>query len=409
MIFFTLFVGLSNDPFGFGIIIGFWMAIGLIPVFILYRYIIKHFNTKHIFITEIVLTVLFSIAILVGYLAENRHLIIDLRNYSENYYLIISGYGEQKEMDTRPSTFLINYVGVLYENYFFLSKYNFHDDDTEIIYPTSWQLSVEDSRKQENFRRLTDLGELAHQNFILSGPFTVEIYYNNAFDYSSRTLDSLATLVVYARQENISLFQANEALATIWTEMDYMYTTILEPYVKNSKATKFFHETDFKYWEDYNRAIEEDKNAPPSDYGIHLSYTSYECIIDDLMRRANLQNWSEKTINELTEYYTNRMPFGFFRLHVERETEDQANSNNFGIDSDYYSDNYLSLDYLYKRLMTSNPAEPYTRSDSTTWTNTIIIRETQRPDSTFQVTIFERYTDRWGEGKIPFTFDMKRN
>lgn len=394
---FWLFISDPGDyggSIGGGIVLYFLLVVGisLIPAFIIYRYIIKHFKTKDIFITESVLTAIISIVMLNAYLPHNRHLIIDLSNYSENYYLIISGDGEQKEMDTSPSTFLINYEGVLHENYFVVDEY--HNDNTEIIYPKSWQLSVEDSRKQENFRRNTYVGHPAKQNFILSGPFTVDIYYNNAFDYSSRTLDSLATLVLYARQQDVSLSQANEELVNIWAEMNYMYTTILEPYVKNSKAI------------DYS-SHEENENAPPSDHGIYLSYTSYERIIDDLMRRAQQNNWPEKNINELTEYYSARMPFGFFRLHIERPSEELVNSNRFQIRE------YIDV----TRYLTSNHTQPHNVSGSTTWTNTMIFREYKRQDGNFQVTIYDRLRNDWDEDYInsanepyaTFTFDMKTN
>jgi hypothetical protein len=119
---FWLFISDSGDygnSLGAGMVLYVLLVVGisLIPTFIIYRYIIKHFKTKDIFITESVLTAIISIVMLNAYLPNYRHLIIDLSNYSENYYLIISGDGEQKEMDTRPSTFLINYEGVLHENY----------------------------------------------------------------------------------------------------------------------------------------------------------------------------------------------------------------------------------------------------------------------------------------------------
>ena len=368
----------------------------LIPVFIIYRYFIKRFKTKHIFITESILTVLFSIYMLVGYLADQRHLVIDLTNYSENYYLIINGHGEQiKTTDTRPSTFLVNDEAVLHENYFVLNGQDLHD--AQIKYPKSWQGTVDEYFMQ----RGPD---------IQFGPFRVEIYYDHTFDFSHRTLDSLATLVLYARQHDISVYQAKKELVNVWAEMNYMYTTPLEPYVKNSKAFLYYvadpsidpndyeaREKSHKEWEIQNEI------ALPSDHGIYLSYTSDERIMEDLKRRAEHHNWSEKTMNELTEYYATRMPFGYFRLHIERPTEEQANSNSFSTNDSYRRDQSpVGFD------VPNNPAQPPIGSGSTNWTNTMIFPIKSEPDSLFQVTILEEKRDLNGEVQLnaSFTFEL---
>lgn len=373
----------------------------LIPVFIIYRYFIKRFKTKHIFITESILTVLFSIVLLVVYLVDQRHLVIDLTNYSENYYLIIDGHGEQiKTTDTRPSTFLVNDEAVLHENYFVINGQDLHD--AQIKYPKSWQGTVDEYFIQGYIGPNVLFYRTEFEHF-----FSVEIYYDHTFDFSHRTLDSLATLVVYARKNDISVSQAKKELANVWAEMNYMYTTPLEPYVKNSKAYLPYvpdpsidpnedyeaYEKSYKEWEIQNEI------APPSDNGIYLSYTSDERIMEDLKRRAKHHNWSEKTMNELTEYYATRMPFGYFRLHIERPTEEQANSNSFDIIDDSYR-------------LPNNPAQPPIGSGSTNWTNTMIFPIVyEEPDSLFQVTIYEKQRDLNGEVKIyepdyKFTFEL---
>ena len=377
----------------------------LIPVFIIYRYFIKRFKTKHIFITESILTVLFSIYMLVGYLADQRHLVIDLTNYSENYYLIINGHGEQiKTTDTRPSTFLVNDEAVLHENYFVLNGQDLHD--AQIKYPKSWQGTVDEYFIQGYIGPTVQFDRRVNGQF---EHFRVEIYYDHTFDFSHRTLDSLATVVLYARQNDISVYQAKKELANVWAEMNYMYTTPLEPYVKNSKAYLEYvadpsidpmKEITAEEFQDYEKSRKEweiqNEIAPPSDNGIYLSYTSDERIMEDLKRRAEYHNWSEKTMNELTEYYATRMPFGYFRLYIERPTEEQANSYSFRFEGGY---------------LPSNPAQSPQGSSSTNWTNTMIFRKYGKPDSTFQVTIDELITDAGGEvyGKDSFSFNMKKN
>jgi len=371
-----------------GVVLFYFLVVGisLIPTFILYRYIIKHFKTKHVFITESVLIVLFVLYHFIPYLISNRHLVIDLTNYSENYFLIVQGEdGEQKKTDTRPSTFFYNEEAVLHENYFVLEDkpeagLSYLD---EIIYPKSWKVTEEDSSKQVYSRGLQ------------FDPFSVTIYYNEDFNFSSRALDSLATLVVYARQHDISVSQAKKELANVWAEMNYIYTTPLEPYVKNSKAYLHYVADPNEDYEAYEKSYKEWEIqiviTPPSDNGIYLSYTSYERIIDDLKRRAEHHNWSEKTMNELTEYYSTRMPFGYYRLFIERPTEEQADSYSFSFEGGY---------------LPSNRAQSPQGSSSTNWTNTMIFRKYGKPDSTFQVTIDELITDA---GKDSFSFDMKTN
>lgn len=377
----------------------------LIPVFIIYRYFIKRFKTKHIFITESILTVLFSIFMLVSYLVDQRHLVIDLTNYSENYYLIINGHGEQiKTTDTRPSTFLVNDEAVLHENYFVLNGQDLHD--AQIKYPKSWQGTVDEYFIQGYIGPTVQFDSRVNGHF---EHFRVEIYYDHTFDFSHRTLDSLATLVVYARQHDISVYQAKKELANVWAEMNYMYTTPLEPYVKNSKAFLPYvvdpsidpnedyeaYKKSYKEWEIQN------KIALSSDHGIFVSYTSDERIMEDLKRRAEHHNWSEKTMNELTEYYDTRMPFGYYRLYIERPTEEQANSNSFSS---------FSMDDSYV-LLPNNPAQPPIGSGSTNWTNTMIFPTKNEPDSLFQVTILEEKRDLNGEVELSkpynkFTFEL---
>ena len=382
------------------------LTITLIPVFIIYRYFIKHFKTKHIFITESILTVLFSIVMLVVYLVDQRHLVIDLTNYSENYYLIIRGHGEQiKTTDTRPSTFLVNDEAVLHENYFVLNNQDLHD--AQIKYPKSWQGTVDEYFIQGNIGPTVQFDRRVNGQFERTGHFEhfrVEIYYDHTFDFSHRTLDSLATLVFYARQHDISVYQAKKELANVWAEMNYMYTTPLEPYVSNSKAyLQYVADPSIDTNEDYEAYEKSRKEweiqnemAPPSDTGIYLSYTSDERIMEDLKRRAKQHNWSEKTMNELTEYYATRMPFGYFRLHIERPTEEQANSNSFSMASPSWLPN--------------NPAQPPIGSGSTNWTNTMIFPIVYEPDSLFQVIIYEEHRDLNGEVKMnahdSFTFEL---
>lgn len=377
----------SKDPWGFGIIIGSMLAVGLTITFVVYRYIIKSFKTKSIFITETILTLIVGSVWISIYLPNYRHLIVDLRDYSGDYYVVLSGGGEPSAMDTEPSTFHINQVGVLHENYLVLNEHNYHASDTKVHYPTHWQLSEEETLRHEQFRQRTYPGHQAKQNLTSFGPYFVEIIHDDSFTYTARTLDSLATLIVYARERGVSLTEAREGLTTVWAELDYLYSTNLDPYVKISTKMD-------------DTVYHEDGPLPPSDHGVHLSYTSYERIVEDLMRRAEQNQWPETTIHELIDYYSDRMPFGYYRLHIERSSEAEANSTRFHLDEN--------------RFLTTNPAQPHTVSGSTKWTNTMIFNEFEKQDSSFQITIYDRLRNDWDEDypniafepKIIFTFDL---